>query len=1208
MQDTYTEQKTADRADKDTQKAVPIVGFQRAVPVLLFSLGTFLALCFITAQTGSFGTLISKFLLGLFSWSAYILPVLLLLHAVFYFSDIRKRRRLSRLIFSAVIMISVSALAHAFTFFNQDMAYSAKVLYENGKEAVGGGFIGGSVAHLITSIFGSVGLIILTLTVFALYITFFFSSERDVWAKIGLKILTALVSFASYIERLFTPGKTVKANGQADKKRKKNKVKIGKNRSDALDDLYDDEYILAENSRIVDMNIPQLGIREQRAASVDDAFASEPAAQTEYRTEKAQNAAQAGRFSAENPFADEKEPEPKQATPSDGERKTTAAASDRADDVFGGNFTSFDLAMNLRLADKVSSKTVRSEESVREHTDSLESEMAAYEKKKRQEEFERKKQAALARMKTAEKPVEEPVIPNKRPLDQTPNMPPVGETVQSHTADYVDYDTKSEETTYDRSASATDRTPQTTIRPEPVVEEQPIQPVSEYPPVDTVSYRKESMNFTFSGTQETRSSAHTEPKVEFAAHMSTDTKPFAPAEPVMTQIPAAKPKTPSLTLDRTMLDPSPTYEAQTDTYREDSQDVSDDEAYEEDAPLPREDTWEEEAEDDISEIPSEERNPNIEKARKYFTLFDNEDTQTEEDEEEDVAPVILPPQGQGDTPIFPRDTYDEDDQTSDTFDEDDDEDDDLPPFDIPASRHLPSASEEAPRTSDFVEPDYSDYRCPPIDLLTKGVEDPDENMEQENCENATKLHGTLESFGVVATVRGYDRGPRITRFEIVPAQGTRVNKVTVLLDDITLALAAKGIRMEAPIPGKRAIGVEIPNKKPQTVRIRDLIEDDEFSRFASHTMACIGKDVTGNPVYGDIAKMPHLLVAGATGMGKSVCVNSMLISILFRARPDEVKLIIFDPKKVDFQGFNGIPHLLVPVVTEAKQAAGALMWAVDEMERRFTMIEKAHVKKIDDYNTKVKQNPSLGKPLPKIIIVIDELNDLMLQVKNPVETLIMRIAQKARAAGIHLIIGTQRPSVNVLTGVIKANIPSRMSCKVASNVDSRTVLEVSGAEKLLNNGDMLYFPVGSEAPMRVQGAFVSDEEMEAVMDYLRTQAKGEIYDPSIIEDMSRASQKCGKGGDDDDGDDMSDGDTSSDGDGILNDPKFLEAADVALSSGKISTALLQRRCSIGYGRAAKYIDYMVELGLVSEPNGQKPRDVLLSKQEWNDMLDRRSLM
>ena len=399
--------------------------------------------------------------------------------------------------------------------------------------------------------------------------------------------------------------------------------------------------------------------------------------------------------------------------------------------------------------------------------------------------------------------------------------------------------------------------------------------------------------------------------------------------------------------------------------------------------------------------------------------------------------------------------------------------------------------------------------------------------------------------------------------------------------------------------------MEIPNKKAQTVRIRDLIEDDEFSRFSSKTIACIGKDVTGNPVFGDIAKMPHLLVAGATGMGKSVSVNSMLISILFRARPDEVKLIIFDPKKVDFQGFNGIPHLLVPVVTEAKQAAGALMWAVDEMEKRFTIIEKAHVKKIDDYNTKVKADPSLGKPMPKIIIVIDELNDLMLQVKNPVETLIMRIAQKARAAGIHLIVGTQRPSVNVLTGVIKANIPSRMSCKVASNVDSRTVLEVSGAEKLLNNGDMLYFPVGSEAPMRVQGAFVSDEEMEAVMDYLRTQAKGEIYDPAILEDMSRATQKCSKDGGDDEGDGDREG--GGDGDGILNDPKFLEAADIALSSGKISTALLQRRCSIGYGRAAKYIDYMEDLGLVSEPNGQKPRDVLLSKQEWADMLDRRSL-
>ncbi len=1196
MQDIHTEQKTADKADKGVPKAsAPMVGFQRAVPVLLFSLGTFLALCFITAQTGSFGTLISKFLLGLFSWSAYILPVLLLLHAVFYVSDIRKKRRLSRLIFSIVIIISVSALAHAFTFFNQDMAYSAKVLYENGKQAVGGGFIGGSVAYLITSIFGSVGLIILTLTVFALYITFFFSAERDVWAKIGLKILTALVSFASFVEGLFTKKDTPVAKGKdTDKKRKKTKSKVGKTRSNSLDDLYDDEYILAENSRIVDMNIPQLGIREQRAASANDAFAFEPAAEPLHRAETAQNAGQTSRFAPENPFADVGQTSKAQTTASDGEGATKAATSDRADDVFGGNFTSFDLAMNLRLADKVSSKTVKSEDGVREYTDSLESEMAAYEKKKRQDDFERKKQAALARMKAAEK-ARESVASDSRPFHEAPPAPTVGQTAQEPTVGG-----EAQQDSAPVSAAEYPRASQEPVHAD-VAAEGPTAPVYEYIPADAPSSRKESINFTFSGTQDTRSSLHTEPKVEFSAHMSTDTKPFAPAEPVMTQVFPAQAQTPPLTLDRTMLDPTPTYEA-------DEPQMSEEEAYEADVPMPEDEAWEE-AELDVGEIPPEERNPNIEKARKYFTLFDDEGTTPSADDaqEQDDAPVILPPQGQGDTPIFPRDTEDEDEPPSDAFDEDEDED--LPPFDVPVSRRLPSVaspSEEAPRTSDFVEPDYSDYRCPPIDLLTKSHEDPDENMEQENCENATKLHDTLESFGVVATVRGYDRGPRITRFEIVPAQGTRVNKVTVLLDDITLALAAKGIRMEAPIPGKRAIGVEIPNKKPQTVRIRDLIEDDEFSRFSSHTMACIGKDVTGNPVYGDIAKMPHLLVAGATGMGKSVSVNSMLISILFRARPDEVKLIIFDPKKVDFQGFNGIPHLLVPVVTEAKQAAGALMWAVDEMERRFTLIEKAHVKKIDDYNTKVKQDPTLGKPLPKIIIVIDELNDLMLQVKNPVETLIMRIAQKARAAGIHLIIGTQRPSVNVLTGVIKANIPSRMSCKVASNVDSRTVLEVGGAEKLLNNGDMLYFPVGSEAPMRVQGAFVSDEEMEAVMDYLRTQAKGEIYDPAIIEDMSRATQKCGKGGDDD-GDDMSGAD-ESDGDGILNDPKFLEAADVALSSGKISTALLQRRCSIGYGRAAKYIDYMVELGLVSEPNGQKPRDVLLSKQEWSDMLDRRSLM
>ena len=337
-------------------------------------------------------------------------------------------------------------------------------------------------------------------------------------------------------------------------------------------------------------------------------------------------------------------------------------------------------------------------------------------------------------------------------------------------------------------------------------------------------------------------------------------------------------------------------------------------------------------------------------------------------------------------------------------------------------------------------------------------------------------------------------------------------------------------------------------------------------------------------------------------MGKSVCINSIMVSMLYRVRPDEVKLIMVDPKKVEFKMYSGIPHLLIPVITESKQAAGALMWAVEEMERRYELIEKYNVRNLDAYNEKVSLDPSLGEKLPKIVIVIDELADLMMQVRDPVEDLIMRIAQKARAAGIHLIIGTQRPSVQVITGSIKANIPTRMSCKVTSQVDSRTVFDTSGAEKLLNRGDMLYSTVDKPKPCRVQGAFVSDREVENIMEFLKSQAGDGSYDDEVFAEINKAAQKCGNkksggaGADDfdDDGEEC----------GYYSDQQFLDAVELAIRSKKVSTSLLQRKLSIGYGKAAKYIDAMEEIGIVSEPRGQKPRDVLLTMDEWHEKLSR----
>ena len=353
--------------------------------------------------------------------------------------------------------------------------------------------------------------------------------------------------------------------------------------------------------------------------------------------------------------------------------------------------------------------------------------------------------------------------------------------------------------------------------------------------------------------------------------------------------------------------------------------------------------------------------------------------------------------------------------------------------------------------------------------------------------------------------------------------------------------------------------------------------------------------------------MPHLLIAGATGMGKSVCINSLLISVLYKARPDEVKFIMIDPKQVEFTMYNGIPHLLVPVVSDAKQAAGALMWAVEEMERRYNLLNPLCVRNIEAYNEKVTADPSLGDPMPKIVIVIDEFADLMLQVKDPVENLVMRIAQKARAAGIYLVIGTQRPSVNVITGVIKANVPSRISCKVMSNVDSKTVLDSAGAEKLLDRGDALYAPAGSPKPHRVQCAFVADGEVESIMNYLKQFSDGSNYDSNVMEEIERAAQKCSKKGGGNNDYDEGDNDSDSNGEGYLNNRQFLDAVEVAVNTRKISTSLIQRKLSIGYGKAAKFIDVMEDMGIVGEANGQRPREVLLTPDEWREKLARASL-
>ena len=486
-----------------------------------------------------------------------------------------------------------------------------------------------------------------------------------------------------------------------------------------------------------------------------------------------------------------------------------------------------------------------------------------------------------------------------------------------------------------------------------------------------------------------------------------------------------------------------------------------------------------------------------------------------------------------------------------------------------------------------------EYHFPPIDLLKKGKATGG-NTEEQLRETATKLRDTLHNFGVNVTITNVSCGPAVTRYELQPEQGVKVSKIVGLSDDIKLNLAAADIRIEAPIPGKAAVGIEVPNKTNSAVMLRDLLESKEFQNHPSRIAFAAGKDIAGQVVVTDIAKMPHLLIAGATGSGKSVCINTIIMSILYKAKPDEVKLIMIDPKVVELSVYNGIPHLYIPVVTDPKKAAGALNWAVAEMMDRYQKFAESGVRDLKGYNEKVeglKDIESDTKPtkLPEIVIIVDELADLMMVAPGEVEDAICRLAQLARAAGIHLIIATQRPSVNVITGLIKANMPSRIAFSVSSGVDSRTILDMNGAEKLLGKGDMLFYPQGYQKPARVQGAFVSDEEVAAVVNFLARQQSAVSYNQAIEERMN-AVQESGGG-------------QAAGGGGPERDAYFVEAGKFIIEKDKASIGMLQRWFKIGFNRAARIMDQLAEAGVVGEEEGTKPRKVLMSMEEFEQYVD-----
>ena len=501
------------------------------------------------------------------------------------------------------------------------------------------------------------------------------------------------------------------------------------------------------------------------------------------------------------------------------------------------------------------------------------------------------------------------------------------------------------------------------------------------------------------------------------------------------------------------------------------------------------------------------------------------------------------------------------------------------------------------------EPDLvMPYVFPPFDLLTENQNKTETDCSEELKENARNLVETLKHFRVGIKEITYSRGPTITRYELKPEVGIRVRAIANLVDDIALSLATSGVRIEAPIPGKPAVGIEVPNRTRATVYLRDLIESPKFTESKSKLTSCLGMDVGGNPIYFDIGKMPHLLIAGTTGSGKSICINCIIVSMLYKAKPDELKLILIDPKKVEFNMYKNIPHLYCPIVSEPKKAAGALASAVGEMERRFELIEKAGVRDIASYNAAAENDASM-EFMPHMVIIIDELADLMMTARDEVEGSICRIAQKARAAGIHMILGTQRPSVDVITGLIKANVPSRIACTVMSQVDSRTIIDVAGAENLIGRGDMLFAPVGASKPMRVQGAFVSEVEIDKIVSFVKENNGQAKYNTAFINKIEEEAAKCGMGKKSS----SSSFESSSSGDSDGGDSKFRDAVKLAVEEGKISTSLMQRRLGVGYGRAAKIIDTMEELGYVSKADGNKPRRVILTMDEYMRRVDNGTL-
>ena len=1394
------------KAELKAKKAtVPgeIKSFMRAVPVVLIAIAVFITLCFITGETGTFGSFVSRVSKGLFSYIAYTIPAFIAWHAIFYFDDVKKHKVLKRAIFSIVFLITLSEIAYIIPNIAADSVYNASELYANGIECRGGGFIGGSFAYLITNVLGlgKVGLFIVIAMTIALYSVYFFYGQKSDLYLFFLGKLRQLVGIGARIEK----------NSQIKKSRSEEE-KLEKKRAD--DDkknaaFYRDEYFNTDGGMSC-LEIPELGIsktmksntpshrlmetvihsedtsaadtvktevssapsanRDKRIFDANESVYSAPEAKIKFvrtddaegfkpsdivyeavtetdtkldvnpETEAPKKDVAIEKNEAYTEANDQKSAETYFVTSENNAEFTRETAAfygidDSADSIFTSDFDPLDIAVNekraakastcvqnavsepkgfkesitaitceqneqlekLRLAEEEKEKEERlraeadtaMKEAIAKENARIAEERMASEAARRAEEairakdaksisneiyappandhrstyerirniadinsdYEQQYGASISRNSASDQYrfVKETIHEPRRHYSQgiflsnTPSASEVVRNAETVTIKNNDIDQQeiSHATTAEVKASeisiSSDKA-YTDAKPEVVfptfVSEDRNDSQTEKAVDDTFSISDNSISetaeikldnsesaantaiFTFEPATASNSYEKTEETSErkIAEQIIFSSESDAVSETAVPEI-SDKPfasSSATLEISREVLEISLSPDDNLEKTSDEDTNIVTEALLESDSDDSdnHENFTEEDAEvfEPRTEIPEDQRNPAISGYREMFDIF-REDTTKNEISESDSTDITneqneksdIPVTSTTDTESSTNDSDVKEDITTESFSDDayNDEEtmDSEPPFEIDDTIVKKTETTEVKPS----KPDYSSYKLPPYDLLKPGTTDDIDLINEEIQSGAEKLISTLEAFNIRATMRGIERGPRVTRYSIVPAKGIRVGQIEKLSDDIVMGLAAETIRIEAPIPGKSAVGIEIPNKISSIVSLRDLIESEQFTAKNSKTTVCIGKSVEGLLVYGDLSAMPHLLIAGATGMGKSVCMNSLILSILYKARPDEVKFIMIDPKKVEFAPYKEIPHLLVPVVTEPKQAAGALFWAVEEMNKRYDVLEKFGSKNIDSYNERVKANPDLGDPMHKIVIFIDELNDLMMQMRDPVENLITMIAQKARAAGIHLVIGTQRPSVNVITGVIKSNIPTRIACKVTSGIDSRTIIDVNGAEKLIGKGDMLFAMPDFPTPKRVQGAYVSEGETVAVVDFIKAQCSGASYDEEAFEDMKRAAVKCDKSKKNDDV--IDDGDDESN-ENIYTDKRFIAAVELAIKSGTIATSYLQRKLTMGYGKAAKYIDIMEELGIVAPKNGAKPREILISMDEWRERVSR----